>query len=433
MMRSLKFFLAFLIVFSFVHLTSAQYLEVSRQSGVGLPFFEMVTQDRFEADLQHHRLIIWAHFLYDDLTFIKSDTAGFNADFEILFAVYDKKDNVVDSHVINRKINVTDFNETNSREKSVLIRDEFVLAPGEYTLLAKSTDLVTNNSAKRKVKFKLEDLSKKAVAVGNVLFLQEASFDSAGNLLHFVPTFGNNFEVKKGNFYLYFYAYVRDTAQSVNVHYLFKGERRRRNSPVLEIDSTIVIQPVPHVFPQLFKLERSKLKHNKYRLTVEVNAGKDKAKTETAFSFFWSSVPSTVEDINLALQEMSYILDPDTLKKYLKAPLKEKQAFFQRFWKERDPDPSTAKNELKDEYFRRVNYANQHFSTMTLDGWQTDRGRILIKFGFPDDIERHPFEIDGPPYEVWQYYSLRKTFLFIDYTGFGDYRLDPRYMDMEYE
>ena len=191
--------------------------------------------------------------------------------------------------------------------------------------------------------------------------------------------------------------------------------------------------PTSHIFSQLFKLKRNRLKRNKYLLTVEAISGNKKAQTSQVFSFFWSTVPSTLEDIDLALEQMSYILNADTLKKYLKASLKEKQAFFERFWKERDPDPSTAKNELKDEYFRRVNYANTYFSTMSQDGWATDRGRILIKFGFPDDIERHPFEIDSPPYEIWQYYSLRKTFLFIDYTGFGDYRLDPRYFDVEFE
>ncbi len=432
-MRSLKLLL---LVFLFTLISTrsfAQYLETSKQSGIGLPFFELAIQDGFENDLQHHKLLVMAHFLYDDLTFIKSDSSGFDTNFEILFAIYDKKGNVVDNHTINRKINVKDFNLTNSRTKSVILKDKFDLPPGEYTLLAKSTDLITNKSAKRKVKFKMEDFASKPVALGSLLFLQSVTLDSSGQVIDFLPTFGNNFSVKKGAFYIYFDAFTQNLNQPVKIRYQFKAERLRRTKRLLEIDSTLVFVPKSKIFHQLFKLDRTRLTHNKYLLTVELISGNKKTKTEQPFSFFWSTVPTTKEDIDLALRQMSYILDPDTLDKYLKAPLAEKQKFFERYWKERDPDPSTSKNELKDEYFRRVNYANQHFSTMTLDGWQTDRGRILIKFGFPDDIERHPFEIDSPPYEIWQYYSLRKTFLFVDYTGFGDYRLDPRFMDMEYE
>jgi GWxTD domain-containing protein len=97
-----------------------------------------------------------------------------------------------------------------------------------------------------------------------------------------------------------------------------------------------------------------------------------------------------------------------------------------------DPNPNTEKNELMEEYFLRVNIANQNFSTLSQDGWQTDQGRIFIKFGEPDDIERHPFERNSPPFEVWRYYNLRKVFVFLDRTGFGDYYLHPSYLDEEF-
>ncbi|MCD6376875.1 MAG: GWxTD domain-containing protein [Caldisericaceae bacterium] len=428
-----RIFLIVLFLVVFISIAAGQYLGPNKQSGVGIPFFEIAFQQRFAPDLEHHRLIVMTSHLFDDLTFIKSDTSGFDTEFEMLFAVYDKKGNVVTSRTINRKINVPNFDMTNSRDSVIVIKEAFKLPAGEYSLLAKSTDLITNESAKRKIKFTFKEFKDKPVAIGSLLFLQRVTLDSAGQVVDFIPTFSNNFAVKAGKFYIYFDVFAKEIGQPVTLRYIFKGEKRRSKKQITEIDSMITVVPNTHIFSQLFELRRDRLKRNKYFLTVEAIVGKKKAQTSQIFSFFWSTVPSTQEDIDLALQQMSYILNADTLKKYLKAPLKEKQAFFERFWKERDPDPSTAKNELKDEYFRRVNYANTYFSTMTQDGWATDRGRILIKFGFPDDIERHPFEIDSPPYEIWQYYNLRKTFLFVDYTGFGDYRLDPRYFDVEYE
>ncbi len=136
--------------------------------------------------------------------------------------------------------------------------------------------------------------------------------------------------------------------------------------------------------------------------------------------------------MNLALEQMRYILDADSVDWALKQPYKEKKAYFKRFWARMDPNKITQKNELMEEFYRRVNFATENFSTITIEGWRTDRGRIFIKFGEPDDIERHPFEMNTTPFEVWRYYNLRKVFVFVDRTGFGDYFLDPHYLDEEY-
>ena len=48
---------------------------------------------------------------------------------------------------------------------------------------------------------------------------------------------------------------------------------------------------------------------------------------------------------------------------------------------------------------------------------------IYIRYGPPDEIESHPFELDSPPYEIWRYYSLDLVFIFVDKSGVGDYEL----------
>ena len=67
----------------------------------------------------------------------------------------------------------------------------------------------------------------------------------------------------------------------------------------------------------------------------------------------------------------------------------EKDAFIEQFWRRRDPDPRTSINEYKEEFYRRIQYANEHF-TSGLAGWKTDRGMVYIKYGPPDDIDDHP-------------------------------------------
>ena len=67
----------------------------------------------------------------------------------------------------------------------------------------------------------------------------------------------------------------------------------------------------------------------------------------------------------------------------------EREKFIEDFWRSRDPDPDTEENEFKQEFFERVAYANEHFSSGK-PGRLTDRGRIYIKFGKPDEVESHP-------------------------------------------
>ena len=118
----------------------------------------------------------------------------------------------------------------------------------------------------------------------------------------------------------------------------------------------------------------------------------------------------------------------------------EREKFIEDIWHSRDPDPDTTENEFKDQFYERVAYANEHFSSGK-PGRLTDRGRIYIKFGKPDSVESHPaggayereaWEGGGStttyPFERWFYRNLPNVrsgveLEFVDPTGTGEYRL----------
>src|SRR5690349_9786059 len=118
----------------------------------------------------------------------------------------------------------------------------------------------------------------------------------------------------------------------------------------------------------------------------------------------------------------------------------EREKFIEDFWHSRDPDPDTEENEFKQNFFERDAYANEHFSSGK-PGRLTDRGRIYIKFGKPDEIESHPagglyertsYEGGGStstyPFEKWFYRYLPNVksgveIEFVDPTGSGEYRI----------
>jgi GWxTD domain-containing protein len=68
----------------------------------------------------------------------------------------------------------------------------------------------------------------------------------------------------------------------------------------------------------------------------------------------------------------------------------EREKFIEQFWLRRDPTPGTPENEFKEEHYRRIAYANEHFFTAGTPGWESARGRTYILLGPPDEIEQHP-------------------------------------------
>lgn len=103
-----------------------------------------------------------------------------------------------------------------------------------------------------------------------------------------------------------------------------------------------------------------------------------------------------------------------------------RKEFIKDFWVKRDPDPDTEENEFKEEFFRRIEYANERFHEGP-PGWKTDRGRIYIYFGPPDKIERRPMLNipDMKGYLLWVYYRYGGLGVaFVDKRGDGTYAMD---------
>lgn len=406
----------------------AQFYESSRQSGTGIPYFEVEMYRTFAPDHQSNRLYIYTEILYDDLTFLKeTNPAGYKAQIELQLALVDKDEKQIGFKSISRTISETDFNVTNSRDRNILLTHYFDAPFGDYQLKIKMNDELSKKTTTGKLELILNDYTSQKIALSDLLLLNEVSFDSSGKVVNCIPRVKNNFPKKEGDFYIQFDLFTKQPPRKVNLNVQLLDEKDK-----LELDSTMVVDVKDTMTSFYFDIAKSQLKKNDFTCTVKATADHDKAESHKKISFYWVTVPETSEDITTAINQMRYILPGDSLDRYQNAPLEEQQRFFTNFWASRDPNPNTKINELMEEYFRRVNEANREFTNFSSKGWLSDRGRILIKFGYPDDIERHPFEINSVPYEIWRYYTLRRVFVFVDESGFGDYRLSPLYMNQEY-
>ncbi len=148
-------------------------------------------------------------------------------------------------------------------------------------------------------------------------------------------------------------------------------------------------------------------------------------------------------------EEVGYIITDEERKAFKQlASDDERQQFIEQFWLRRDPTPDTEENEYREEHYRRIAYANDRFAS-GIPGWKTDRGRIYIEYGPPDEIESHPsggtyerpYEEGGGststyPFEQWRYRYIdgigtNIILEFVDTTMSGEYRLtmDPSEKD----
>ncbi len=105
--------------------------------------------------------------------------------------------------------------------------------------------------------------------------------------------------------------------------------------------------------------------------------------------------------------------------------LDKKREFLFNFWKKRDESPETQLNEFKKIYLSRIDAVNSRYRTMSTPGYKTDRGRVYLLYGEPDEVDRFPNETDTKPYEIWAFNSIEGGVIFVfgDFGGYGLYEL----------
>ena len=141
----------------------------------------------------------------------------------------------------------------------------------------------------------------------------------------------------------------------------------------------------------------------------------------------WSLASMVANNWKDVVDMLVHIASRQELDSLRKVAAPDREAAFDQFWHSKDPSPGSDANEWKEEYYRRVRFANQQFTNPFQPGWRTDFGTVYIRYGEPDDVERYPFELDSKPYEIWHYYAQRRQFTFIDTKGNGEYDLQYPY------
>jgi GWxTD domain-containing protein len=134
-------------------------------------------------------------------------------------------------------------------------------------------------------------------------------------------------------------------------------------------------------------------------------------------------MPRSLRATAKAVEALRYVASDSELNEMRSASPGRQKTLLERFWKRRDPTPATAFNERMAEYYRRVDYATEKYSSIReANGMKSDRGKAYILYGPPASVER-----DLRPgrdfQEIWKYPALGKRLVFVDRDHHGEYRL----------
>jgi len=171
-------------------------------------------------------------------------------------------------------------------------------------------------------------------------------------------------------------------------------------------------------FKQIKKLMPDFAKANIRLAEVYNELGEPKLATDSYFEGI--EILEDREMLDYLFDEQKIILTPFELNQFETAPYESKKTLFKKFWKQRDPDPSTPANERLMEHFRRLKFARKHFH-FTAPPYYDDRGKIYIKYGSPDERYNSPVgTLPAKDNESWTYESIEKGLVF-DFVSEGGY------------
>jgi len=377
----------------------------------------------FAADSARSRLDVFVQVGYENLTFVRNGDS-YDAAYELTTTLYDSANSVLDENTKSEELKGLTYEQTVAAGAFKVTQEVFTLPPGHYAIAVQLRDSESKNVRRLQREIRVSNFNRGSVALSDIMLLARVS--TQGDRKTIVPNISPNIGNLPDAFHIFFEAYAHRQLDSIRFHASVQNEK---DEVVFQTDTVAHLAPGKN--EMIMRIEHARLPLGDYKLLVTaatVNGLPEDPTTYLAasrrmFIVRWRGLPLGTKNLDLAIEQLRYIAKEGEISRMEDAStLEEKQRLFLEFWKKRDPNPNTPRNERMEQYFARVEYANKHFSHF-MEGWRTDMGMVYITFGPPSNVERHPFDIDSKPYEIWSYYNLNYSFVFVDQTGFGDYRL----------
>ncbi|MBN1781451.1 GWxTD domain-containing protein [bacterium] len=268
------------------------------------------------------------------------------------------------------------------------------------------------------------------------------------NSLLVKPNAPRVFDVTNPILYYYFEIYTASGStfeQPVDIRMSIADKEKETVSGIAPVQKSRTIENSAVV--EMGQIGLFKLASGEYSLHVRIQDAAGNSLAEQAKPFYMFNPASEPEEVmvdkdalyrlspfvemesaevDMELKYAGYFMtgsDKKLLKKIKK--LDGRRQFLFDFWLKRDPNPKTVVNEAYESTKKRIQEADDRFSTMRREGWKTDRGRVYIAYGPPTDVDQYPSSSGRVPYEIWLYDQIEGgvQFIFADLSGYKEYQL----------
>lgn len=349
------------------------------------------------------------------------------ADFNILTTV--KKDgSIILSKKIDKKLSAEDFNQSMGAQGEFYNYNEKLYLPeGNYEIEIKILDKKSDMEWIRSRSINIVDFDKYNFSLSGIMLL--SMVEESGTKYKITPHISDNIGNLENGFFIFFEGYSKantndsidyiwEVYDSKNTLIAYSNRLRKRSSESVNRQFIKI--------PEIKELSRGNYTIKLYAMEPSPSNeyDRDKALAITSRSFYYVKTigGSLINDLDESIKQLRYVATNDDISFINDAAnVKDKQRRYEEFWKKLDPSPNTERNEAMEEYLIRLDYANKNFKSYQ-DGWKTDMGMVYVILGQPFNIDKQYGYGDGKTYQKWSYQNGRE-FIFIDNSGYGDYRL----------
>ncbi|MFQ5709875.1 MAG: GWxTD domain-containing protein [bacterium] len=400
---------------------------------------------RYEAGKSY--LEIYYSFARQQLQYVRQDSQWV-ASFEVDANLY-QADSLVKRLNWQGKSVVRDRQGVTARQPLFTLTN-FIIYPGQYRYLTRLKDTTTGRKGVKELTLNVTNYPDTSLSISDVELANSVQQDFvraafSKNGYRVIPNPGALYNVAKP--VLYFYAEIynlkEDLQSTYSVEYAIlsnEGARLRTfprmvrpkaGTSVVDVGGLNVISfPTGSYFFEISVRDSSTQATFARRKKFYIfKPGGSQRSLAVGGS---EKVSLSLEDINFEsaadlddeFYSASYLATKEETKIFKTLDLEGKRKFLIQFWTKRDTDPTTPKNELRAEHLARLRFVNREFSGFR-KGWKTDRGRVIMKYGEPDAMEKNPNLGNSRAYEIWRYFNKEGglVFVFVDRRGFRDLEL----------
>jgi GWxTD domain-containing protein len=420
--------------------------------GGGKAYAQFTAPSDFRDEGNRYLQVDWAAFQADDsglirlelyyqifnrgLEFTEAD-GKLTAQYELLVTIDDDADTRVETISRDRRIVLESADRAKSRYDFRTSQVNVNLPAGKYEIQCSLQDKTSGKVIRRELRPKLESLSGDSPRLSGVEFVQAFSmkqddsaglFDKGGAVV--IPSVSRVYGGESNQRLVYYLEiYPGESKDSTNV---VVETRIRQGIKGMLYRDTLHVTLSSGLSRQLREVSIDGFTPGAYEMEVYLLGRRNKKLDERRepFEILWTEEGTLKNDWETTVSQLSLIARKGELDNWKNiASYEERQRVFVQFWVDRDPTAGTPTNEAMIEFYHRIAVANHSFANVYSDGWRTDRGRIYVKYGQPDQVDDEPFSTDALPYQIWHYYTqgAYRRFLFVDEREDGDYRLQYPY------